>query len=240
MPMKKYRYHGLAFGVDANITDPGPYRLDCHGKCALPDGKAGRHAGEHSGFTMPGGLSHGPCITSVHAMPEDQQGFFRTEIRATVDNLRVDGGAVLSIDHINLGMVTMYRRDWFDQPGPHARRTRVLPMDCSLVNLTIDGQPLDLKLPPPFHYSEDRRENYLRGDVPDDVVDAEVRQAIIDSPSRSIHVPNLGRIFFGEWTLIPNEIWHPVHQISMLRMAFGTPPSGGGTGGNGQGDGYGG
>jgi hypothetical protein len=223
--------------VDANITDPGPYRLDGHGKCALPDGKAGHPTGNHSGFTMPGGLSHGACATEVNAMREDAQGFFRTEIRAAVENLRVDGKSILTVDRIVLGMVTVYRRDWYDQPGPHARRTRVLPLDCSFVNLTLNGAPLTAELPAPFHYPADRREAYLAADKPDPGIDAEVRQAIIDSPSRCVYIPNFGRIFFGEWTLLPNENWHPVHQIAMLRMAFSSPPSGGGTGGNGQGDG---
>jgi hypothetical protein len=240
VPMKDYVYHGLVFGVDAYISDPGPQKLDGHGKCGLPDGKAGRHSGRHPGFTMDGGLSHGPCVTEVHAMVEDDKGFFRTEIRATVDNLRVDGKSVLSVDRINFGMVTVYRRDWYDRPGPHARRTRVLPMDCSLVNLTLNGAPLALPLPAPFNYSADQREAYLAADNPDPAVDAEVRQAIVDSPTRSIYIPNFGRIYFGEWTLLPNPTWHPIHQMAMLRFAFSSPPSGSGTGGGGQGDGTGG
>jgi hypothetical protein len=120
--MKEYLYHGQAFGVDADITDPGPYKLDGHGKCALPDGKAGHPTGSHQGFTMSGGLSHGACATEVNAMAEDPQGFFRTEIRATVENLKVEGKSLLSVDRIVFGMVTVYRRDWYDRPGLHARR----------------------------------------------------------------------------------------------------------------------
>jgi hypothetical protein len=240
MPMTQYIYHGQAFGVDADISDPGPYKLDGHGKCALKDGKAGHTTGSHQGFTMSGGLSHGACATEVNAMPEDAKGFFRTEIRSTVENLKVEGKSLLSVDRIVFGMVTVYRRDWYDRPSLHARRTRVLPLDSSLVNLTLNGAPLAAPLPAPFHYSADRREAYLAADEPDPKIDAEVRQAIIDSPSRCIYIPNFGRIFYGEWTLLPSENWHPVHQILMLRMAFSSPPSGGGSGGGGQGDGTGG
>ena len=240
MPLKQYLYHGQASGVDANITEPGPYKLDGHGKCGVSNGQPGQHAGQHTGFTMTGGLSHGPCVTSVNAMPEDKDGFFRTEIRATVDNLRVDGKSVLSVDRISLGLVCVYSRHWFDRPGHHSRRTRVLPMDCSFQNLTLNGAPLDAKLPAPFHYSVDRRESYLKADEPDPTILTEVREAILSSPSRVIFVPNFGRIFFGEWTLIPGVNLHSVHQISMLRMAFSSPPSGDGTGGNGQGGGTGG
>ncbi|HXM43916.1 MAG TPA: hypothetical protein VN924_21965 [Bryobacteraceae bacterium] len=240
MPMKDYFYHGQAFGVDADITNPGPYKLDGHAKCALPDGKAGHYTGSHPGFTMPSGLSHGACATEVDAKPEDKNGFFRTEVRATVENLRVDGKSVLTVDRIVLGMVTVYRRGWYDRPGPHARRTRVLPLDCSFVNLTLNGTPLPAPLPPPFHYSADQREAYLAGDDPDPKIDAEVRQAIIGSPSRCIYLRHFGRIFFGEWTIVPGENWHSVHQIAMLRFAFSSPPSGGGTGGGTQGGGTGG
>ena len=240
MPMKDYLYHGHAFGVDADITDPGPHRLNGHARCALPDGKAGKYDGQHEGFQMPGGLSHGRCVTSVYAKDEDKEGYFRTEIRSTVDNLTVDGKHRLSVDRIELGMVSVYRRSWFDRPGFHGRRTRVLPIGCRIVNPTLDGKPFRIELPAPFHYSADRRETYLADDDPDAAIDAEIRQAILESPSRVTYVPNFGRIFFGEWTLVPAPNLQPVHQISMLRMAFSSPPSGSGTGGNGQGGGSGG
>jgi hypothetical protein len=240
MPMKDYLYHGQAYGVDAQITNPGPFKLDGHGKCALPDGKAGRYTGSHPGFSMPSGLSHGACATEVHAMPEDKDGFFRTEIRSTIENLRVDGKTVLSVDRVVFGMVTVYRRDWYDRPGPHAKRTRVLPLDCSFTNFTLSGTALAAPLPAPFYYSADQREAYLTADEPDSAMDAEVRQAIVDSPSRCIYMRHFGRIFFGEWILLPNQTWQPIHQIAMLRMAFSTPPSGSGTGGGGQGGGTGG
>src|SRR5580704_5989111 len=213
MPMKEYRYHGQAFGVDADITDPGPYKLPQHGKCGLTDGKPGQPNGQHDGYTMPGGLSHGPCVTSVNAMPEDKDGFFRSEVRATVDNLRVEGKSLLSVDRITVGLISVFRRQWFDRPGHHARRTRVLPLDCSLVNLTLDGDPLEAPLPAPFNYSVDQREGYLTADEPDATVEVDIRQAIIDTPLRTIYIRNFGRIFFGEWTLIPGENFQPVHQI---------------------------
>jgi len=238
--MNDYMYHAEAYGVDADITDPGPYKLDGHGKCGLPDSKPGKCNGHHDGHTMKGGLSHGTCATEVHAMPEDKDGFFRTEIRSTIENLNVDGKSILHVNRIRFGMVTVFRRQWYDRGGSHDRRTRVLPLDCGFENLTLNGSPLDLKLPAPFHYSTDRRESYLAADEPDPQVDGEVRQAITDSISRSIFIPNFGRIFFGEWTLLPNDKWHQVHQIFMLRFAFSSPPAGSGTGGGGQGDGTGG
>ncbi len=237
MPMKKYLYHGQAFGVDADITDPGPYKLDHHAKCALTDGQPGNPTGSHTGFDMPGGLSHGACSTSIQADPIDDQGFIRTVVRSTVENLTVDGLSKLKIDSVNLGIISVYRKKWFDMPVPHAKRTRVLPLECSLVNPTLNGEPLDLTLPAPFHYSEEQRKAYLEADVPDPRIDAEVRQTIIDSPNRSIYIPHFGRIFFGEWTLLPNETWNPIHQIHMVRMVFSTPPAGGGAGGGGQGGG---
>jgi hypothetical protein len=232
-----YKYHGLAWGVDADITDPGPYRLNRHGKSQLPDQNPGQYKGKHAGHEMAGGLSHGPCTTEVHAMPEDSKGFFRTEITATLQNLVVDGKVKFSVDRVTLGIVSVYRRRWYDRKTPHARRTRVLPFECKLQNALIDGKPLKLVLPRPFHYSEEQREDYLTKDTPNPKMDAEVRAAIASSPSRSIYVPNFGRIFYGEWTLLPGATWNTIHQIAMVRMAFGSPPSGGGTGPGGQGGG---
>jgi len=95
-------------------------------------------------------------------------------------------------------------------------------------------------LPAPFHYSTDRCETYLHGDDPDAAVEAEIRDAITTSPSRFLYVKNFGRIFFGEWTLLPGDDWHPIHQIYMIRMALGSPQSGNGGGPGGGGDGIGG
>jgi hypothetical protein len=116
-------------------------------------------------------------------MPEDKDGFFRTEVRATVNSLNLEGGA-LTADQITLGMVSMYRRQWFDNGKPHAKRVRVVPYGCSIVNMVVKGARYPDFLPAPFHYSADRCESYLRGDDPDPTADAEIRDAITSSPSR--------------------------------------------------------
>lgn len=239
MPMKEYLYHGQAVGFEADIWEPGPHKIDGHARCGVPDKKAGHYTAQQDPFELPGVLSHGGCTSEVHAMPEDTDGFFRTEVRATLNNLNVEGG-ILTADRITLGLVTVYRRDWFDTGKTHARRVRVVPYGCSIENLMVKGAPVKDYLPAPFHYSTDRCETYLRGDDPDAAVDAEIRKAIADSPARCLYVKNFGRIYFGEWTLLPTDNWHPVHQIAMLRMALGSPQSGGGTGTGGQGDGSGG
>jgi hypothetical protein len=137
-------------------------------------------------------------------------------------------------------LVSVYRRPWFDNGKEHGKRVRVLPYGCSIENLLVRGKPVEDYLPAPFHYSADRCESYLRGDEPDAAVDADIRAAITSSPSRFLYVPNFGRIFFGEWTLLPNEDWHPIHQVFMVRMALGSPQQGGTGTGGGQTDGSGG
>jgi hypothetical protein len=232
----KFLYHGEAIGVDALITEPGPHRIDGHAKCGLPNRKSGRYTGHHPGFEIPEVFSHGECTTEVHAMPEDSKGYFRTEIRATVKDLNVEGG-VLTVDRITLGIVTVYRRDWNQGNHTYSRRTRVLPFDCKLVNLRVKGRPLGQRLPAPFHYSEDLRESYLHRARPLPKIDAEIRKTIIESPSRFVHIPNFGRIYFGEWTIVPSATMNPVHQINMLRLTMGSPQTGGGSGGSGGGGG---
>ena len=236
MPMDTYLYHGQAVGFEADIWEPGPHKIDGHARCGLPDQKPGRYTGQQGPFEIPNLIAHGGCTTEVHAMAEDGENFFRTEVHATLKDLKVEGDA-LTADEITLGMVTMYRRNWYDSPKPHARRLRVVPYGCRIVNLRIKGVPVPDFLPAPFHYSKDRCEAYMRADDPDPAAEVEIRKAITDSPARFKYVKNFGRIYLGEWTLLPNENWHPIHQISMLRMALGSPQSGGGTGSGGQGDG---
>lgn len=226
MPMQDFVYHGQAVGMHGRITHPASHVIDGHAQCALPDGKpGGPYSGQHDPFTIAGVLSYDRCYTTVHAKPEDN-GFFRTEVRATVENLRTLEAVSLSAGRISMGLVSVYRRGWYDRPGPHARRARVLPFDCIFENLVMDGKPATLDLPPPFHYSAQQREAYLTADEPDAAMDAEVRAAIAASPSRFVYIPKFGRIFYGEWNILPGDAWHPVHQISMLRLAMGSPAVG--------------
>jgi hypothetical protein len=237
--MTEFQYHGQAVGFEADIWEPGPHKIDGHARCGVPDKKTGHYAAQQDAFEIAGLLSHSGCTSEVNAMPEDKDGFFRTEVRATVNNLNIEGGA-LTADQITLGMVSMYRRQWFDNGKPHAKRVRVVPYGCSIVNMVVKGARYPDFLPAPFHYSTDRCESYLRGDDPDPTADAEIRDAITSSPSRLLYVKNFGRIYLGEWTLLPSADWHPIHQIYMVRLALGSPQTGGGGAGGGQTDGQGG
>lgn len=231
MPMKEFLYHGQAVGFEADIWEPGPHKIDGHARCSVPDKKAGHYNAQQGPFEIPNLLSHAGCTSEVIAHPEDKDGFFRTEVRATLHKLSLEGDA-LTADRITLGFVSVYRRQWFDNGKAHAKRVRVVPYGCGIVNLAAKGQPIPDLLPAPFRYSTDRCEAYLRGDDPDPAAEAEIRKAITDSPSRFKYVKNFGRIFIGEWTLLPSDDWHPIHQIYMLRLAMGSPQTGGsGTGG---------
>ncbi len=239
MPMKEFNYHGQAVGFEADIWEPGPYKIDGHARCGVPDKKSGHFTAQQDPFEIAGLISHGGCTSEVIAAPEDAEGFFRTEVRSTLNKLNVEGG-ILTCDRITLGLVSMYRRQWFDNGKPHATRVRVVPLGCSIENLVVKGIPVKDFLPAPFHYSADQCEAYLRGNDPDSTVDAAVRAAITGTPTRLLYVKNFGRIYFGEWTLLPSEEWHPIHQVYMLRLALGSPQTGSGGSGGGQVDGQGG
>ncbi|HTQ58279.1 MAG TPA: hypothetical protein VMI94_27645 [Bryobacteraceae bacterium] len=236
MPMESYLYHGQALGFEADIWEPGPHKVDGHACCGLPDKKPGVYTGTQGPFEISGLISHGGCTTKVHAMEENKDNYFRTEVHATLKDLNVEKGA-LTADEVTLGMVSVYRRHWFDNGKWHARRVRVIPYGCKIVNLRLNGVPVPNFLPAPFQYSVDRCETYLHADEPDKEVDAELRDAVVTSPSRFLYVKNFGRIYFGEWTLLPSENWHPIHQITMVRMALGSPQTGSSGGPGGQNDG---
>jgi len=223
MPMKEFLYHGQAVAVEGEITDPISHMIVGHARCGLPDRKAGRYEAQHPGHTIPNILSHGPCRTEVKAMEEDNEGFFRTEVRATVENLQVVGELPLSADRITMGLVSVYRRHWYDRGKAPA--ARVLPFECSFGNLTINGRPAAEWLPAPFQYSTDQRETYLRSDDPDPAMEAEIRKAIAESASRFVHIPNFGRIFFGAWGTGTGESPH-VHRLTMLQLRMGSPVKG--------------
>ena len=238
MPMTEYLYHGQAYGFNCDIWEPADHKAD-HARSSVTGKQPGNDAKQQGAFEIPGVLSHGGCATKVIAHPEDKDGFFRTEVHATLDSLNIEEGA-LTIDRITLGLVSVYRRHWFDNGKAHAKRVRVVPYGCSIENLLVRGKPVKDYLPAPFHYSTDQCEAYLHGDDPDEAMEIEIRDAITASPPRFLYVPNFGRIFFGEWTLLPSQDWHPIHQIYMIRTALGSPQQGGTGGGGGQTDGGGG
>jgi hypothetical protein len=235
--MKEFQYYGKAFAVDGQITHPVSQVIDGHARCGLPDRNPGNYTGQHDGHAVPNILSYGACRTEINATHEDADGFFRTEIHATVDDLKVVGDFPLSVDRIAMGMVTVYRRHWYEGQNPPVMSVRVLPIDCSLGDLIVSGKPAAEFLPPPFSYSQAKREAYLRGDQPDPQIEADIHQAIAGSASRFVSIPNFGRIFFGEWTITGDGASQHAHRISMLRLALGSPVKANLTYSSGDGDG---
>jgi len=237
MPMERYLYHGEAVGFDADIWEPGPYKVDGHARCGVVNRAPGKWSAQQDKYDdIPAVISHGGCSSVVSALDEDSDGFFRTEIKTTLNDLKVEGDA-LTATRIVMGMVTMYKREWYERSGPKEAFARVIPYGCEFEGLAMKGKPVDDPLAPPFHYSTDQCEAYLRGATRDPKMDAEIRQAIADSGKRFKYVKNFGRIFFGEWTVLPDENWYPTHRISMIRLAMGSPQSGGGSGGGSSGGG---
>src|SRR5579871_4160172 len=118
MPIKRFLYHGRAAAVRGSITRPVSHLIDNHAHCSLPTSNAGHVKSVHGGHEISGILSYGSCHSEVHAMEEDAHGFFRTEVRSTVENMRVFGVFPMSADRMTLGLVSVYRRHWFDRKSP--------------------------------------------------------------------------------------------------------------------------
>jgi hypothetical protein len=237
MPIKGFLYHGRAVAARGQITRPFPHIVEGHAHCTLADGQAGQPSSQHPGHAIEGILSYGTCHSEIKAMAEDSDGFFRTEVRSTVENLKVVGEFPLSADRISMGLVSVYRRAWFERQTPHAAHARVLPIDCSLGNLSVNGRAANHWLPAPFHFGAAQREAYLRGDEPDPATEAAVQAAMAGSTSRFVHIPNFGRIYFGEWSTAGTAASQHVHRLAMLRLAMGSPVGGEMKFASGEGDG---
>ena len=199
--------------------------IDGHAHCTWPNPKDEPSA-QHPGDAIKGILSYGACYSEVKTIKEDTRGFFRTEVRSTVENLKVEGDYPLSADRITTGLVTVYRRQWYEERNPPVSQTRVLPIDCTLGSLSVNGRPANTWLPAPFHYDQSKREDYLHAEQPDPAIEAEVQQAMAGSASRSVKVPNFGTIYFGEWVTAADAESQHVPQLTMLRLAMGSPVGG--------------
>jgi hypothetical protein len=237
MPIKGFLYHGRAVAAGGQITRPVSHMIEGHAHCALAHRQAGYPSSQHPGYTIAGILSYGACRSEIKAMEEDADGFFCTEVRSTVENLKVVGEFPLSADRITMGLVSVYRRDWFERQTPHGGHARVLPIDCSLGNLTVNGRAASYWLPAPFHFGAAQREAYLRDDDPDPATEAAVQAALAGSASRFVHIPNFGRIYFGEWSTGGTAASQHVHRLTMLRLAMGSPVGGQMRFASGEGDG---
>jgi hypothetical protein len=237
MPIKGFLYHGRAVAAGGQITRPVSHMIEGHAHCALAHRQAGYPSSQHPGYAIAGILSYGACRSEIKAMEEDSDGFFCTEIRSTVENLNVVGEFPLSADRISMGLVSVYRRDWFERQTPHGAYARVLPIDCSLGNLTVNGRAANYWLPAPFHFGAAQREAYLRADDPDPATEAAVQAALAGSASRFVHIPNFGRIYFGEWSTGGTAASQHVHRLTMLRLAMGSPVGGQMRFASGEGDG---
>jgi hypothetical protein len=225
-----YTFHGTAFGLNGRIMKPNPAPMQNHGGCGgtnLDPNK--EYTGSYAPFSVPGVLSHDGCTCSVKTIVDKGKTYFRTEVRAEIVNLQTQGDIPFSVGRIKLGMVSVYRPAW----DPNYRRVRVLPMECAFENVMMGNMPSWPALPGPFNYSAKARESYLNDQAPDSGIDQEVRDTIASSASRSYYIPNFGRIFFCEWTVMPGDGWHWVHQISMVRLAMGSPIALDGSGGGG-------
>src|ERR1700691_4540892 len=139
MSIKGFLYHGRAVAAGGQITRPVSHMIAGHAHCALAHRQAGYPSSQHPGYAIAGILSYGACRSEIKAMEEDSDGFFCTEVRSTVENLKVVGKFPLSADRISMGLVSVYRRDWFERQTPRGAYARVLPIDCSLGNLTVNG-----------------------------------------------------------------------------------------------------
>ena len=226
MSIKGFLYHGQTVAAEGEITRPVSDTVEGHAHCRLPDRKAGTYKAQHAGYTITGILSYGACQSEINAMKEDSDGFFRTEIRSTIEDLKVTGEFPLSADCISIGLVSVYRRQWFERQTPYAGHARVLPIDCSLGNLSVEGRAANDWLPAPFHFSAAQREAYLRDDDPDPATEAAIQAAIDGSASRFVKIPNFGSIYFGEWSIAGSAASQHVHQMTMLRLAMGSPVGG--------------
>jgi len=237
-----YTYHARAIGFDGKITEPEQVDISNHGLrewVDKTDPGSDPKNGNYDPFSGCSILKHGGGTTSVVAHPEDG-GFFRTEITSDLLNLNVEDGA-FTVGKIHLGMVTMYKRGWYDSGQPWARRARVLPVGCTIENAKIMGVPVDISqvLPAPFFYSAAQCEDYFRTDQPDAKIENDIRATIAASNATYIRVKNFGRIYFGAWNVILGSNFQSVHRISMVRLALGSPGGGDGTGGGGEGNGTG-
>lgn len=207
---RRFFFNSRAVGLRGKIHKPYFEDLGEHAVVSTFGGSAGRSVSRNEGFAIDKDVSYGAAYSELVAQNEGY--IWRSVIQATVERLNIR-------DRITAdAVVCRLEGVWDSRSYPGPKITRILPTGSKIVNLRVDGQLVEPKLPPAFNLDERSVRDFFSGQHDKDPNDPRFFPGVYPEP---FYKPGLGTLFFAEWSWV-----HPQgrdeQKISMIRLALGS------------------
>lgn len=234
MPMEKYMFSAKATAAHFKFLDSKPafgdeFTISLYGD--KPDTKSATYPG-----LSRGGISFGPCTVKIEAK-DNGNGEYTTVVTTSIQNFNVKG--FVTADLLEGGLVTHYRREWYD--GPKQKTARITPLPAKFENLKVGGvdySPI-LQLPEHFHHDDGRRQLYLN-DVasnnnpvaiaPDPSYPRRIQgqncEVEVSADTRRIRIANFGIVYFADWKW--QDTGKSAQHLTLVGLDLRNPGGGGG------------
>ncbi len=204
---RRFFFNSQAAALRGRIRKPYFEDLGEHAVVSTFGGSAGRLTNRNEGFAIDKDVSYRVAYSELIARNEGY--IWRSIAQATVEGLNIR-------DRITAdAVISRLEGVWDSRTYPGPKITRILPTGSKIVNLRVDGEVVQPKLPPAFNLDErqmneffsgqhDRDPNFFPGAYPE-----------------PFYKQGLGTLFFAEWSWV-----HPQgrdeQRISMIRLALGS------------------
>ena len=232
--MEKYLFNAKATAAHFTFLDSKPpfgdeFTISLYSE--TPDRKSATFPG-----LSRGGISFGPCTVTIDAS-DDGNGVYTTTVTTSVQNLNVKG--FVTVDLLEGGLVTQYRREWYDTR--REKVARVAPLPVKFQNLKVCGEDYSpiLQLPEHFQYDATQRQRLLDDpSTPNDPqeiaqaptfprrVPAQNCEFEVSGDTRRIRIANFGIVSFADWKW--TDTGKSAHRLTLIGLDLRNPGGGGG------------
>jgi hypothetical protein len=205
---QRYFFNSRAVGLRAKIYKPYFEDLGEHAVVSTYGGSTGHSTSRNEGFAINKDVSYGAAYSELIARSEGY--IWRSIIQATVERLNI-------LDRITADAVVCRLEGVYDSrsyPGP--KTTLILPTGSKIVNLRVDGQLIEPRLPPAFGLNDWQAKEFFAGKH--DPKDPQFYPGIYPEP---FYKEGLGTLHFAEWSWV-HPGGHDEQKISMIRFALGS------------------
>jgi hypothetical protein len=205
---QRYFFNSRAVALRAKIYKPYFEDLGEHAVVSTYGGSTGHSTSRNEGFAINKDISYGAAYSELIARNEGY--IWRSIITATVERLNI-------LDRITADAVICRLEGIYDsRTYPAPKKTVILPSGSKIVNLRVDGQLIEPKLPPAFTMNDWQTEAFFAGKQ--DPKDPTFYPGIYAEP---FYKEGLGTLHFGEWSWV-HPGGHDEQKISMIRFALGS------------------
>jgi hypothetical protein len=205
--MEKYLYKAYAIALRGSIRKPYFQNLGNHLAISTYAGSRGKTECSHHDFAVGEDIRYKVARTRIEA--GESKGIYKSTLIAQVEGLQI--GKRLSVDEVTCSLTSVYDSKNY----PKNCLPRILPTGSTIRNLRVDGRIQDLLMPPAFHAGGETHQSFFRGERDED---STLQPGPMPEP---IHVPDLGTIYYAEWSWVhPNE--RHQQRLTMLRLALGS------------------